>query len=277
MKLPQETLETLITEAVDSSARKWTQIALENAICSGKKVGRRHVRAAVKELINLGRIGYVYELGSTYLARSLNKPMHLSHRLVLVPCNLTYQKTQEEAVLRLQPGVSFGDGRHPTTRIAAKGIEYAIRQLVPHNATESTAVLDIGTGTGVLLIAAVLLGAQKGIGVDIDDCAVYEARQNVALNQLSDRITIRNEPVEAIDAAFPIISANLRLPTLMTLCSWIRAHLATGGLVVLSGIRSNERQRLLGRYGQVGFGPVWSSEESTWAGVVLKRIVPNAV
>jgi len=271
MKPSQESLEAFIIDTIDGSDRKWTQVALENGICSKNEVSRRDVRRAARKLIDLGHIGYVYEYGSTYLTKSIGGPVRLTDRLVLVPYNRSYAKTRKEAVLRLLPGVSFGDGSHPTTRLAGKGIEYITRHLIFDGDDEDMAVLDIGTGTGVLLIAAVLLGAQTGVGIDIDPCSIHEARQNVILNQLSDRITIRKGTAADIDAAFPLIIANLRLPTLTTLRPWIAEHLTPGGLVLFSGIRSSERQRLLNRYGRKHFEAVWAAEELTWATVALKR------
>jgi ribosomal protein L11 methyltransferase len=132
-------------------------------------------------------------------------------------------------------------------------------------------VLDVGTGTGVLAIAAVALGMAGGLGIDLDPCAVTEARYNVRLNRMHDRLQISDQPFEAVEGRFTLVTANLRTPSLVGLSGTLRARLAPFGALVVSGLRVEERPAVEAAFEGVDLQVVWQAEECGWAALLLER------
>jgi ribosomal protein L11 methyltransferase len=162
-------------------------------------------------------------------------------------------------------------GRHPTTRLALRGIEFALSREGAARRAAGSSVLDIGTGSGVLAIAAVRLGIETGVGLDIDPCAVVEAAQNVSLNGLTGRIEIAKRGLECIDAVFSLVVANLRRPTLERLAATLSALTMPGGALVLSGVQHEEQAAVVAAYGRQRFECVWAVAEDRWVGLVFDK------
>jgi ribosomal protein L11 methylase PrmA len=115
------------------------------------------------------------------------------------------------------------------------------------------------------------MGIAQGLGIDIDPSARAEARENVSLNQLEDRIEISNQSLETIDGAFNLVTANLRYPTLNKICSILKTIAYPEGFVVCSGIRSHESTGLIKAYEGKDFKCLWSDQAHDWAGVVFRK------
>ena len=203
-----------ILKVVATTPAKMTPLALTKTISREYGFDRKHISSLMKELVALGNLVYTYEHGCTFLEVSFNRPIRISEHVVLKPPEHHYQSQTGDAVVAIQPGASFGAGRHPTTRLAIKGLDYVLGQLVKPQQEFRGSVLDVGTGSGVLVMTSVLLGVSKGLGLDIDACALAEARANVEINQLKSRIEISNQPLEDIDEQFSMVVANLRYPSL---------------------------------------------------------------
>ena len=161
-------------------------------------------------------------------------------RLTIVPSWLDVPKGAD-LVIRLDPGMAFGTGLHPTTRAC---LEF-IQTLVPM----PTPVLDVGCGSGILGIAALKLGAGRVVGYDTDSLAVEAARQNAEANALAERFVVRHGTLpEKPDAAFPMVLANLVAAGLIDLAPRLAAHTEPGGVLIASGIidtRSDEVESAL--------------------------------
>jgi ribosomal protein L11 methyltransferase len=151
-------------------------------------------------------------------------------RVVIVPSWVDHEPAPEEAVIVLDPGMAFGTGLHPTTRACLELLQ-AVDPLPAR-------VLDVGSGSGVLALAALRLGATSAVGYDTDPLAVKTARANAARNGLADRLEVREGtlPEVAADAPFPLVLANLVAALLIDLAPRLAAHIAPGGLLVASGI-----------------------------------------
>lgn len=232
-------------------------------------VSRKAVQAAIRDLVAAGELVYAHEHGRTFLEPSFDRAVRVTRRIVLAPPGRAVSPESDDVLIQILPGASFGAGRHPTTRLALAAIE-AVLSLPASPPVAGGAVLDIGTGTGVLAIAAVKLGLSRGVGLDVDPCAVAEARENVRLNGLEGRIEIADRPVAEVDRRFALVSANLRLPTLVRLAATIETLTESGATVVVSGIRTEECGELLSAY-RPGFECVWRAEEFEWAGVALRK------
>ncbi len=171
----------------------------------------------------------------------------------------------------IHPGASFGDGRHPTSRLAVRGIEYALDDAGGSGFAPADTLLDIGTGSGILMIAALQMGVGQAVGLDTDPCARAEARNNAVANGLADRVHIGACDRSQIGARFSMVTANLRFPTLTRMAGQISESTVSQGRVVLSGIKADERPELKSTYKSWGLSVVWEAVEKEWAALVLKK------
>jgi ribosomal protein L11 methyltransferase len=220
-------------------------------------------------LVHREELIYTYQYGCTFLEKSYAKPIRISSRIILSPSNRQIYVEPSEIVIKLQGGASFGTGDHPSTQLSIKGIEQALSRPHPKQISNGTC-LDIGTGSGILVIAAILLGIHFGLGIDIDPNALYEAKHNVILNGLTHRITIEDTPIDLITGSFSVIMANLRFPTLIRFFPDIYRLLDNGGFVVMSGYKKNELPDIMETYTD-GFKLLWSCEEKGWGGCFFQK------
>jgi ribosomal protein L11 methyltransferase len=234
---------------------------------------RRSVRSAVGRLVAAGELQYCQCLGCTFVEIAWSRLRRVSPRILLCTENVAPAKTAigpDAVVVRLGQGAAFGGGDHVTTRLALAAMDTLFADaLVPAAAK----VLDIGTGTGVLAIAAVALGAASAVALDTDPCARWEARRNAEGNRFSERIRVLADPVETIGGQFDLILANLRLPTLLRLTETIGQRLNADGVVVVSGIRPEESDALVAAYGRLSLKRCWYEQRQEWAGIGFSRSV----
>jgi len=260
-----------ILKIVLESPKRFTPIALEKMISQKFALEKRQAKSVISDLIAAGDLTYIYQYGCTFLEQSFNRPVHISKHVVLKPPEISYTPESEEVVIEIRHGASFGTGQHPTTRLAIRGIEYALKDNAYIKDKRETSLLDIGTGSGVLAITAVRMGIEKGVGIDTDPCAIAEARENVRINGLENRIDVSDRPVENIRNRFSLITANLRYPTLSLLFSHLTEITDRNGVVILSGIKADELTDLLRVYTGKHFECRWREIEKDWAGVVMQR------
>jgi len=153
----------------------------------------------------------------------------------------------EDLVLRIDPGMAFGTGGHETTRLCLELLEKIIDGGCQG---ESPSLLDLGTGSGILAMAASRLGCGRILALDIDPEAVEVARENLTLNDLGDAVECGTVPLESLDENFDIILANILAEELVRLAPSLAARLNPGGALILSGILA-EKEELVRR----GFAP----------------------
>jgi len=166
--------------------------------------------------------------------------------------------------IRFEPKLSFGDGAHATTRLAAQALERACR------ARRGVRVLDFGSGTGVLCFVALLSGAEFAWGVDIDPVSVAAAERNAALNELDERARF-SQPNELEEGRFDLVVANLEAPTLLS-CQRELARLAQGSEgLLLTGFLGAREAEMRAAFAP-GFSVVRAEYEADWA---LLELVPS--
>ncbi|MBK5274913.1 MAG: 50S ribosomal protein L11 methyltransferase [Desulfuromonadales bacterium] len=161
------------------------------------------------------------------------KPLRVGRRLLIVPSWENVQPRPDDIVLHLDPGMAFGTGGHETTRLCLELLEQ-IMDNMPTLLTPS--VLDLGTGSGILAMAAVQLGAGRVCAVDIDPDAVEVARENLAINGLLEQVECSTTPLDSLSGSFDVILANILAEELVRLAPSLAERLAPGGSLVLSGI-----------------------------------------
>jgi len=257
---------------VAQSTVRVTPPALEKTLIEHHGLTKKEVKAIVRELVSDGELAYTYEFGSTFLELSFNKPVRVSPHVVLKPPGHHFEPESEDVVIVIKPGAAFGDGRHPTSRLAVRGIEYVLQRFAVNMDAGQTRMLDIGTGSGLLVLAAVKMGIHRGVGIDIDPAARSEARENVSLNRLAGQIEISDHYLESIEGPFNLVTANLRYPTLKNIGSCLRKIIHPTGFTVFSGIRSHEAPDLIKAYGRKSFEFLWQEETHNWAGIAFKRV-----
>lgn len=131
--------------------------------------------------------------------------------------------------------------------------------------------IDVGTGSGVLAIVAAKMGVGFVCGIDSDSCAVFEARNNVRLNHIEDRVEILEGDLSAIAGSYELVFANLRMPTLFNLWSVLEKKVADNSMLVFSGLKSEEVNAICDFYEEAGFFLHRKRSEKGWSAICLAR------
>ena len=259
---------------VTNSERKVSHSTLKKHIAQRFKTSNRVAQKIISQLVANGELSYTYEFGSSFLEVSFNRPQRVGTKMYLLPPGWQKPVPKNGISLRVQSGAAFGCGRHPTTRLSLRGIETVLlNHRKQWKAGIRTKALDIGTGSGILAIAALRLGIDRAIGIDRDACARAEAANNAALNNLGRRFEIIEKPLHLLRPIKPfnLIMANLRYPTLLSLRETVANLLAPDGAFVLSGVKRDEQAGMLSAYADSGFKCCWADKDKGWAGMVLRR------
>ena len=273
--LQKTDLQAIINDVIAmiaASTAKMTPAALRRKLSDEYELNNQQIKSVFRELVLSGQLNYTYDFGHTFLELSFKKPVVISRHVVLTPPGHSYRSKPKDVIVKIKPGASFGIGNHPSTRLAIKAIEFVLldNKFIKH--PEKSRVLDVGTGSGVLILTAVLGGMGGGMGIDIDSCARVEAAENIKINGREDRIMISAQSLTAIDQLFTMVLANLRYPSLKNLMVRLTDVTDKRGILVLSGINESELDDLLKIYTKTYFKTLWTAVELGWAGVVLQKI-----
>jgi ribosomal protein L11 methyltransferase len=188
------------------------------------------------------------------------KALRFGTRLWICPTTEPPPKDPEAVVVRLDPGLAFGTGTHPTTAMCLETID-----ALP---LEGRSMVDYGCGSGILGIAALKLGARRVFAVDLDPQALTATRENAARNGVSDRLDTRTVGAEL--AASDFVFANILAEPLIELMPVLTAACAMGGDLVLSGILKTQASRVLAAYGS-RFDIVRVLEREDWCCIRARR------
>jgi len=197
-------------------------------------------------------------------------PLHFGARTWIVPWNQLLPDAADRpdaAVVRLDPGLAFGSGTHPTTSLCLQWLD----ALAAEGALTDVTVLDFGCGSGILALAALKLGAAHAVGVDNDPQALLATRDNAERNGVGDRLMV-HLPDDAPVATYPVVVANILASALDRLADTLAARVAAGGRIALSGILVGQEGALLARYGP-WFDPLQVAREGDWVRIDGRRRV----
>jgi ribosomal protein L11 methyltransferase len=176
------------------------------------------------------------------------EPLRFGERTWIVPWNSDLPEgadAADAAVVRLDPGLAFGSGTHPTTALCLQWLD----GLATQGHLRDARVLDFGCGSGILALAALKLGAARAVGVDNDPQALIATRDNAERNGVSDRLAV-HLPEDEPQAAYPVVVANILATALIALADKLAARVAPGGRIALSGILAGQEDEVLARYAQ---------------------------
>lgn len=200
-------------------------------------------------------------------ANNWKKYFHVSHigkSLVICPSWEEYTPEENETVITLDPGAAFGTGTHPTTSMCLAELEDLI--------TSETSVFDVGTGSGVLSIAAAKLGASKITAVDYDATAVKAAGENIAMNGLTDKIDLKQSDLwQNVSGRADLVTANIIADIIIRLLPGLDEHLNAGGKLLASGIIEAREQDVINAAKEYGFVVEKTKREKEWVMLLISR------
>jgi ribosomal protein L11 methyltransferase len=193
-------------------------------------------------------------------------PFAIVPGLIIKPSWESYAARPGEQVIEMDPGMAFGTGQLASTRLALGLIQTCFQAGSPER------VLDIGAGTGILAMAAVLFGAKKTIAIDNDPEAVQAAAENIARNSLAAKIAVSAADLADITGSFDLICANILHDVLAEMAPAIARLLADKGNVVLAGIlRGEQEENIVRVYSGLGLRLQRAAHEEEWAALLLTR------
>ncbi len=191
-------------------------------------------------------------------------PIALVPGLVIKPSWEEYTPTADEQVIEMDPGRAFGTGQHASTKLALAQIRSCF------DAHPVKKVLDVGTGTGILVMGAALFGAEQAVAIDNDPEAVRVAQENITHNQLAEKITVSGDDLLQISGQYDLISANIIHDVLVDMAPNIVQLLADNGSVVLAGILQGEQEENIVRiYQGLGLEMEKTLYEDEWVSLFL--------
>lgn len=242
---------------------------------SDDEEGRKKLAEAeelIASLVSYSGIITAYDIAVTgddsdwlYKWQEYFKPTKIGERIVVKPGWEDYDPSAGELVIEMDPGMAFGSGLHETTSMCVKALE----RYMPEDAN----VLDVGTGTGILAMAAVLLGAESALGIDIDEEAVRVAGENIRKNGLDNSIVItKGDLMEGVDFRADVIVANLMADLVMMLSPAAAAQLGPGGIYITSGILDIKEETVAEAVRGAGFEIREIMADGEWRCIIAVRL-----
>ncbi len=232
------------------------------------------IRRAEEALWHLGQLRQVGPLRVSRLAeedwanawKEFFFVQRVGERIVIKPSWREYEAGPNDVVLELDPGMAFGTGLHPTTRMCLTACERLVR--------DGMTVLDLGTGSGILAIAAAKLGARSVVALDTDGVAARVAAQNVAMNGLADRIHVEQGGIERAPIpgdGYDLVVANIIASVIVDLAAALRNATAPEGVLVVSGIIKEREDWVRGALGEAGMRVDETLTDGDWRAMVCRR------
>lgn len=202
------------------------------------------------------------------------KPVRVSERLTIKPTWEEYTpESPDEKIIELDPGMAFGTGTHPTTSLCLRTLETVIQG--------GEEVIDVGTGSGILAIGAIKLGAKHVLALDLDPVAVISARENVELNGLEQQITVKEsdllsvlgsqDPALGVQLPVKVVVANILAEIILLFVDDVYNALETGGTYIVSGIWKNKEQVVHDALVASGFEVSAIHRDEDWLAFVARK------
>ncbi len=188
----------------------------------------------------------------------------ITDTIVVKPTWREYSGNYDEVILEIDPGMAFGTGIHPTTRMCIEMIEKYLKR--------GDFFLDVGTGSGILMVAAAKLGAGKVWGTDNDEVAVDVARKNLMQNRISESTfnVITGNLVDKVTGRFDLAAANITSKTILMLLNDIKKILAQKGTFICSGIIAEDKNNVIEEIENSGFEVIEIFTKETWVSIASR-------
>lgn len=191
-------------------------------------------------------------------------PVKVSDRFTIVPTWEEYTPAEDELIIELDPGMAFGTGTHPTTVMCIQALEKTVKK--------GDSVIDVGTGSGVLSIAAAMLDAKEVKALDLDDVAVEAARQNIRLNNVDQIVTVElNDLLQGVTEKADVIVANILAEVIISFADDAAKAVKEGGIFITSGIIEQKCDDVKTALEKAGFTVEETMRMEDWAALIAKR------
>ena len=189
--------------------------------------------------------------------------VEVSDKIIIKPSFKDYENKENKIVITIDPKMSFGTGEHETTKLIVQFLEKYIRK--------GMKILDVGTGTGILSILSIKLGAKSVYAIDNDEWCFENAQENSQLNNVNDKIDIRfSEIPEVLEKDFDLILANIQKNVLLNISSEIVKRLSKNGFVILSGLLIEDEKDIVEQYKELKLVDCKTMGE--WLALVFKKM-----
>ncbi|NQW19076.1 MAG: 50S ribosomal protein L11 methyltransferase [Chloroflexi bacterium] len=224
--------------------------------------------------VGLRLISYLYQLPELQVRsvaeedwrKQVFEPIRVGRRLFIAPANSTEKPGPGDIHIPLEPGMAFGTGQHPTTRTCL--------QMIEDEVSGGEKVLDVGCGSGILSIAALLCGAKSSVGLDVENEAIEASVENLNRAGVGDRATIRLESLPsdlAPEGTFDLVFANISSKIVIELASELTRAANDSGRLILSGFMEERLPEVQEAYMALGFGFSKVQQSGDWMAVIATR------
>jgi ribosomal protein L11 methyltransferase len=192
-------------------------------------------------------------------------PVKISERFTIVPTWEDYTPvSSDELIIELDPGMAFGTGTHPTTVMCIQALERTVKK--------GDRVIDVGTGSGILSIAAAFLGAEHIMALDLDEVAVQAASLNVKLNKVKDKVTVlQNNLLDGISGPVDLVVANILAEVILRFTEDAARIVKKGGYFITSGIIKQKKQQVKEAIERAGFSIEETMVMEDWITFIAKK------
>lgn len=190
--------------------------------------------------------------------------IRVTDKIVIKPSYKEYKPLKSEIVITIDPKMSFGTGEHQTTKLMLKLIEKHLKQ--------GMKILDVGSGTAVLSIAAIKLGAELAIAIDDDELCLVYGNENCRINSIENKIDIRTGEIKDIEEKdFDLVFANIQKNVLIEIADQIKYRLKEDGLVFLSGLLDGDERDIVKHYTKIEFQLIDKLQLDEWIAVAFRN------
>lgn len=191
------------------------------------------------------------------------KPFRAGERIVVKPSWEPYEKQPDDLVIEMDPGMAFGTGTHETTYMCMQMLERYVRA--------GLTCIDVGTGTGILAIAAAMLGARDVLAIDLDEKAVEVAKENIQKNAMQSVVRAQaGDLLKEADETADVVVANIIADVICALCGPAKAHIREGGVFICSGIIREREEDVLRALQAAGYVVDRRIEKGEWVCLAAK-------
>ena len=187
----------------------------------------------------------------------------MTENIVIKPSFREYKTKPNQIVIEIDPKMSFGTGEHQTTKL--------VLNLLEKYAPSSKNVLDVGSGTAVLGIAASMLGAKNVVAVDNDEWCFINGKENVDRNNLSNVNLVHGTIDDIVDNDFDLVLANINKNVLIEIKNALFDKLKKDGILILSGLLENDLDEIKRQFTQLGLTALDFQQLDEWIGIILKK------
>lgn len=198
--------------------------------------------------------------------RAFFKPTRVSERILLCPSWEAPPPLDGATLLTIDPGNAFGSGLHETTRLVLREVDRLVQG--------GERVLDVGYGSGILSVAALLLGAENAVGTEVDESAPKTAMENAENNGVAEKLEVfAAEKLDALEGPFDLVLANIRAIILIPMAQQIARHVDHNKSLVLCGVLEGEVEDVVPAFEAHGLSVLFVTEENEWRAITMTRLL----